>query len=89
VGCWGLGVLGFLVTYLVAAQSLDEGLLTRMKGAACTACEVIVRRSKLCGGSVKECAEKGEAVVARVRLAADCRIEVRHVHVEPTGSMGS
>jgi len=29
-----VGLLGFLVTYLVAAQPLDEGLLARMNGDA-------------------------------------------------------
>jgi hypothetical protein len=63
---WAVGMLGFLVTYLVAAAG--RGLIDEDEGRCCTACEVIVRQSKPCGGSLAESAEKVKGEVAWVRL---------------------
>jgi len=77
VGCWGAWLPCDLPRRCPAA---GRGLIGEDEGRCCTACEVIVRRSKPCGGSVAESAEKGEGEVARVRLAVNCGSEFRHVH---------
>jgi hypothetical protein len=63
-------VLGFIMTYLVAAQPPDESLLTD-EGRCCDTCEVIIRQGEPCSSGVAESSEDK-------RLAVDCGTESHH-----------